>query len=305
MRALHQKKYGDLSTYEVGDVPVPTAGSSEVLIRVHAASINPIDLKRSSLGIDDKETFPVVTGYDVAGLVESVGDAVRGFAKGDRVFGNVQADTVGPKTTGTVAEFCVARHDLLARVPDSVSMIDAAALPLVGQTAIQAFEMASVKATDKVFISAGAGGVGIHAMQIAKNMFGVSEVATTASAAKREFVVKYGADKVVDYKTEDAGAVLAGWADMVLDSTKESEMEKRVLKEGGKLVSIVDTGKEGVSFLLVIPRKKDLDKIAEAMKDDKLKAVVDTVYPLEDGVKAMKHVLDGRSKGKVVVQVCK
>ncbi|CDF33306.1 unnamed protein product [Chondrus crispus] len=303
MRALHQKKYGDVSTFEMGDLPVPTPGTSEVLLRVHAAGLNPIDLKRSYLCNPDDETFPVVTGYDVAGVVESVGSGVTDFAPGDRVFGDPQEPSGAAKSTGTVAEFCVGKQHLLARMPEGTSFVEAAALPVAACTAVQALEIAGLKEGDKLFISGGAGGVGIHAIQIAKALFGASEVATTASAVKTDFVKMYGADKVVDYKTEDAGKVLAGWADVALDTTSESEMEKRVLKEGGSLVSIAEFGTPGVRAMMLEPGRKLLEQLAKLLKEGKLKAVVDSVYELEEGVKAVQHVAGGRAKGKVVVKV--
>lgn len=303
MRALHQNKYGAISTFEVGDLPVPSAAPSEVLIRVHAAGLNPIDLKRSYLTNASAETFPVVTGYDVAGVVESVGSAVTDLRPGDAVFGDVQEPSGGPKLTGTAAEFCVARPHLLARLPHASSFVEAAALPVAACTAIQALEMTPIKPGDKVFVSGGAGGVGIHAIQIAKSLFGASEVATTASAAKADFVRMYGADKVVDYKKEDAGTVLAGWADVALDTTQESAMERRVLKPGGALVSVAEFGTPGVQSMSLVPGEELIEKVGTLVADGKLKAVVDSVYGLEDGLKAMQHVDGGRSKGKVVIKV--
>lgn len=302
MLALHQKQYGDLSTFSVGTVPIPTPTPDQVLICVHAAALNPIDLLRSSLPIPD-EAFPVITGYDVAGIVKSVGASVTSFKPGDRVFGNIQKDSVGPKTSGSVAQYCVSDPELLAHIPEDCSYVDAAALPLVAASAIHAFEVTEVKKGDKVFVSAGAGGVGIHAIQIARNMFGAAEVATTASAAKADFVRMYGADHVVDYKSEDAGEVLKGWADVVLDSTQEIDMERRVMKEGGRLVSIKAFGRDDVTAFSLQVTKDLMEKTAHLLGEGKLRPVIDSIYSLEEAVEAMEHVASGKAMGKVVVKI--
>lgn len=301
MRALHQNSYGDISTFELGDLPVPTPGPSHVLIRMYAAALNPIDVKRS-LYVQN-EIFPVVTGYDGAGVVESVGSSVTAFAPGDRVFGCTEQTPMGPKETGTVAEFCIANELMLALIPDNITFVDAAALPVAACTAIEAFQIAGAKPGDKIFISGGAGGVGIHAIQIAKSLFGASEVATTASGPKADFVRMYGADKVVNYKTEDAGEILKDWADVVLDCTQDTDMEKRILKEGGPLVSIAAFDIPDVKCFVIQPGKDRMEKTATMLKNGTLKAVVDSVYSLDDAVKAVEHIAGGRAKGKIVVKI--
>lgn len=303
MLALHQKQYGDLSTFIVGTVPIPTPTADQVLIRVHAAALNPIDLIRSSISIPD-EIFPVITGYDVAGVIEAVGASVSSFKPGDPVFGNIQGEPAGAKASGSVAQWCVSDPQLLALIPDGCSYAHAAALPVAACSAIKAFELAQVKNGERVFISAGAGGVGIHAIQIARSLFGAAEVATTASKAKTNFVKMYGANRVVDYKNEDAGEVLKGWADVVLDSTKEIEMERRVLKEGGRLVSIKAFGVEGVTAFMLESNKELIEQTARLLGEGKLRAVIDSIYSLDEAVKAVERVASGRSMGKVLVRIC-
>lgn len=205
--------------------------------------------------------------------------------------------------SGSVAEYCVSDPELLVLIPDGWSSVDAAALPLAACTAVKAFELAQLKKGEKVFITAGAGGVGIHAIQIARNMFGATEVATTASAAKTEFVSMYGTDFVVDYKKEDAGAVLKGWADVILDSTQEIEMDKSVLKEDGRLVTIKAFDAEGVIPLVLEAEKNLMEKVARLLEEGKLRPVVDTVYSLEEAVKAVEHIANGKAMGKIVVKI--
>ena len=284
----------------LGPISRPTPTASQVLIKVYASALNPVDLVRDSFEVTD--IFPIVVGYDVAGVVESVGSDVTTLKRGDRVYGDVMRNSNGPKVSGTIAEYCVADADLLSHIPDGFSFTHAAALPVVVFTALQSFDITGCKQGDKVFISGGAGGVGIHAMQVAKAEFGVSQVATTASAAKKEFVQSYGADIIVDYKTQDAGEVLSGWADVVLDTTKETDMGQRILREGGELVTISDFSKP-VKTVVLEPSKQFLERTNRMLKNGTLKPVIDTVYPLSKALDAVKHQEGGRSKGKVMIKV--
>lgn len=302
MRALYQEAYGDLSSFKIGQLPLPNVNPNQVLIRVHAGALNPVDLARANFS-NPEEKFPVITGYDVAGVVEAVGDSVNSFKKGDRVFGDIQAISSGPKTSGSVAEFCISDHEMLAPIPYGISFESAAAAPVAACTAIQAFDILGLKKGDKVFISGGAGGVGIHAIQIARALYEAAEVATTASAAKIDFVRMYGADRVVDYRQEDAGKILECWADVVLDCTTETEMAKRIVKAGGSILSIAAFGVPGVPSLGLVPGKELMEKTAALMGSGKLTPVIDTVYPFEEAVKAVEHLASKRAKGKIIVKV--
>eukprot|EP00177_Eucheuma_denticulatum_P007719 GFKZ01014041.1.p1 GENE.GFKZ01014041.1~~GFKZ01014041.1.p1 ORF type:complete len:310 (+),score=52.20 GFKZ01014041.1:588-1517(+) len=302
MLALFQHAYGDLSSFKTGQLPRPSPNSNQVLIRVHAAALNPVDIARANFSIHE-EKFPVVTGYDVAGVVEAVGELVTSFKKGDRVFGDIQAISSGPKASGSVAEFCVSDHHLLAPIPDGISFESAAALPVAACTAIQAFDVLALKEGDKVFISGGAGGVGIHAIQIARALYGAAEVATTASSAKIDFVRMYGADRVVDYRKEDAGKILEGWADVVLDCTTETEMAKRIVKAGGSMLSVAAFGVPAVRSLELVPGKELMEKTAALAGSGKLTPVIDIVYPIEEAMKAIEHLESKRAKGKIIVKV--
>lgn len=295
--------HGDLGVLKLKDTEKPTdLKSGQVLLKVYAAALNPVDLKRTLMHFDGQES-EVVAGYDAAGIVEAVGSGVTEFSKGDRVFGDIVSDTLGPKTTGSLAEFAVAPACTLAKIPDRVSFTDAAALPLVSLTAIQVLRFADAKEGHKLFVTAGSGGVGLHLMQIAKASFGISEIATTASRLSEELLTKYGADIVIDYTTQDAGQVLKGWADIVFDTMAQVEMEKSIVKEGGKLMSIVFVKDEAFENVLVQPSKKDMQSIAHLLEEGKLVPIIDSVYAFEDVEKAMQHEMSGHSKGKVVVKM--
>lgn len=298
----HPTKYGDLSVFELSDIPPPQTPPppTQVCIHVHAAALNPVDVMRSSIPFDT--SYPVVVGYDVAGVVERVGSAVTNFRKGDRVFGDVLVATRSHRITGSVAEYVNCEAHVLGRIPPNVGFVQAAAVPLVSMTAIQALRQAGLKEGGKVFVSAGAGGVGLHLMQIAKGLYHASEVATTASGKKMELVRKFGADKVVDYKTKDAGEELAGWADVVVDTTGEFEMARKICKTGGSAVSIV-SGVEGVEWCLVTPTGGDMRLVAHLLQEGKLAPVIDSEYVLGDVMKAMKRQGSAAATGKVVVKM--
>lgn len=295
---------GDITKVQLTDIDKPDEPTGDqVLIKVYAASINPVDAKRTVLNFEGDNKNTLIIGYDVAGIVQAVGEQVNQFKQGDRVFGDILADTLGPKTTGSFAEYTLAPAHTLAKIPHRVSFTDAAALPLVCQTAIQVLRKADAKVGQNLFITAGAGGVGLHVMQIAKALFDISKVATTASRTSEHLVKKYGADIVIDYHTQNAGEVLKDWADIVFDTTLENEMEKEVVKQGGKLMSIVWSKDDAFQNVLIQPSSDDIKLVANLLDERKLVPVVDTVYPFSDVVKAFQHSLSGHSKGKIVVKM--
>lgn len=297
MLAVHQHSY-DRSAIKLGQLPIPKPPKSHVLIRVKAAGLNPVDFKRSG-----EEDFPIVLGYDVAGVVHELGEGVTMWKVGDNVFGDIMSHSMGPKFSGTVAEYCICPEHLLARLPDNVKMTDAAATPVAAETAVGCLRMLNCKPGHRVFISGGSGGVGVHAIQIAKALFGASEVATTATGPKIEFVKSLGADKVVDYRNEDAGTILEGWADVAIDGTSETDMIKKILKPGGEMLTIADYTKPDIKFFMLCPTQELVSDIATMLEQGTMKAVVDSVYPLSEWEAAIKHLLEGRPRGKVVIQV--
>src|SRR5919205_563677 len=216
-----------------GEVPEPELRDGDVLVRVHAAGINPLDSK-----IRDGEFRlilpyrpPFVLGHDVAGVVTRVGPTVRNFTVGDEIYARPDKDRIG-----TFAELIAIDQDDLALKPTSLSMQQAAAVPLVGLTAWQALiEKAKVTAGQKVLIHAGSGGVGTMAIQLAKHLGAI--VATTTSTANVDWVKSLGADVVVDYKTDDFATVLSDY-DVVLDPLGGDTLEKSltVVKPGGLVI---------------------------------------------------------------------
>ena len=287
--------------FAFGSISKPSPSPSQVLIAVHAASLNPIDYKRGAM--NQSGNYPMIVGYDVAGVVEAIGANVTRWKEGDRVFGDVMEDSVGVKVSGSVAKWCVCDEHILGRIPSNISFNEAAAMPVSGLTVVQAFDMAGLKEGQNVLITGGAGGVGVHAIQIAKNHYKAGSIATTASGQKIEFVKSLGADVVVDYKNEDAGEKLKNWADVVLDTTSEGQMEKKIVKEGGRLLSIAQFDMEEVEAVMLKPNAELAEKLAKLLEDGSVKAIIDKVYTLDESMNAMDYLKKGRARGKVVVEV--
>ena len=235
MKAFVLDGYGKKRALRSAEVPDPELRDDEVLVQVHAAGVNLLDSK-----IRDGEfklilpyRMPLILGHDVAGVVVKVGPRVRQFKPGDAVYARPDDFRIG-----TFAEFVPVKEASLALKPQGLTMEEAASIPLVGLTAWQALvEVAQLKKGQKVFIQAGSGGVGTFAIQLAKHLG--ATVATTTSTANVALVKRLGADVVIDYKTQDFEEHLRDY-DVVLHSQDSAALEKslRVLKRGGKLVSI-------------------------------------------------------------------
>ena len=312
------------------EIPDPQVGADDVLVRIHAASVNPLDLKIRDGDLKKILPYrlPLVLGNDLAGIVVRVGSAVTRFAVGDEVYARPDKDRIG-----TFAELIAVHQDDLAAKPATLTMAEAASLPLVALTAWQALvERAHVRPGQKVLIHAGAGGVGTIAIQLAKALG--AHVATTASAAKADLVKDLGADVVIDYRTQDFRTP-HGY-DVVLDTLGGENLAKslRVLKPGGMVISIAGppdaafarelganpvlrlaiaalsvkirrrAKRHGVtySFLFMKASGDQLRELTPLIDAGKIRPVVDRVFPFDETREAMEYVEKGRAKaGKVVV----
>ena len=310
MKAAVIHQYGDSSQLEVSDIAVPAIKADEVLVENMATSINPIDYKaRQGLlqGMFQWQ-FPVVLGWDIAGRIIAVGDDVHDFHVGDAIFARPDIDPIGKN--GTYAEYTAVKADKLARKPDNISFEAAAAVPLAGLTALQMLRQLQVKAGQKVLIQAGAGGVGIYAIQLAKNLG--AYVATTASHSNRDFVTSLGADRVIDYHQETIAEVLSDY-DAVFDMVGDIDNGIAILKPGGHFVTISatlteaqkQTANKTVSEGWPETNGQDLAILADAITDGTLEIVVDSVYPLTtDGIRAAHERSETHhARGKIVVKV--
>lgn len=310
MKAIVIKRYGGAEELEELDMPQPVPNDDQVLIEMHATSINPIDwkLRQGYLKEMIPLEFPIILGWDAAGKVAAVGSNVKRFQIGDRVFAR-------PNLTnrGTYAEYIVTEESMLAKIPENVSYIEAASIPLAGLTAWQClYDFSGMKRGDKVLIHAGAGGVGSLAIQIAKNAG--AYVASTASGKNKELLESLGVNQFIDYSQQSFEALLNDY-DIVLDTMGGDIQDKsfQVLKDGGKLVSIVSPPDEEkakakniqAGSIWLRPNGKQLQEIADLMKANKLKAIVGHEFPLsrEGLYDAHKLSESHHARGKIVIAI--
>ena len=313
-------------------MPDPELRDDDVLVQIHAASVNPLDLKirDGKLKLVLPYRLPFILGNDLAGVVVRVGSRVRRFKQGDEVYARPDKDRIG-----AFAEFISIKEDAVANKPEELTMEEAASIPLVGLTAWQALvERANLKTGQKVLIHAGSGGVGTIAIQLAKHVG--ATVATTTSTANIDWVKRLGADIVIDYRKGDFETILQDY-DVVLDTLGGEVLEKslRVLKPGGKLISISgppdpdfakDIGSSwslrlamrllsyrirkkanrhhvSYSFLFMRPSGDQLREIGSLIDSGIIRPVVDRVFPFESTKNALAYLEKGRAKGKVIVKV--
>lgn len=333
MKAFVVERYGDADTVRAGDVPDPQVGDDDVLVRIRAASVNPLDLKTRAGDLKAILPYrvPFVLGNDLAGEVVSVGASVTRFAVGDEVYARPDKNRIG-----TFAELIAIHQDDVAAKPTTLTMEEAASIPLVGLTSWQALvERANLQPGQKVLIHAGSGGVGTIAIQLAKHL-GAS-VATTTSTANIDLVRGLGADVVVDYKKQAFETILHDH-DVVLDTLGGETLAQslQVLKPGGKVISIAgppdpafakELGANPVvrlamtalsfrtrqrarrhhvtyEFLFMKASGDQLREVTSLIEAGKIRPVVDRVFAFESTREALAYVEKGRAKaGKVVVRM--
>lgn len=332
MKALVLKRYGGAKNVEFAELPRPTVKPDEILVQVHAAGLNPIDnvIPTGSFKPIIKLQLPAVVGSDLAGVVVEIGARVTRFKVGDAVF----ASTFD-RGVGALAEYVAVPEHLAAPKPDKLDFVQAASIPMVGLTSWQALvERAQVQPGQKVFIPAGAGGIGSFAIQLAKHLG--AKVATTTSTANVDFVRRLGADEVIDYKQQQFESLLRDY-DVVLATLRGGEVEKsfQVVGPGSKVVSLVGppdaafARKRGMNFLMQIlfslmswktirlvkrrearysflfvrPDGQQLAEIGGLLAASRLRPVIDKVFPFTQAKEGLAYLEQGRAKGKVVVQL--
>lgn len=332
MKAMGISRYhqDELETFTV---PVPAISDDEVLVQVHAASVNPVDFKIRDgvLRLLINYRMPIVLGFDFAGTVAQVGRAVTGFQVGDQVYGLPRRTMIG-----TFAEFFAVKAEDIALKPRNLTFVEAASIPLVGLTTYQAFnELMRLQAGERILVQAGAGGIGTFAIQLARVMGAF--VATTASPAGKALVTRLGADLVIDYREEDFWKVLAGY-DCLYDVFGGKSLDEgfKILRRGGRIVSLNGTpnarfGKVqhlgflkttalrvvsipltlrekryGVTYdmIFVRPDSHQLDILRGLYEEGRIVPVIDKVFPLGEAQKALDYSQSGRAKGKIALKVC-
>ena len=295
MKAMILKSFGGPDSFELSDVPKPVPQAGQVLVRVHATSINPLDYQVRRGDYPDLVPLPAITGHDVSGVVEAIGPGVSAFAPGDEVWYTPQIFD----GQGSYAEYHVAAESIIARKPASLSHLEAASLSLVGGTVWEALTVRAVlRVGESILIHGGAGGVGHVAIQVAKAMG--ARVFTTVREANAEFVRSLGADVVIDYTQEDyVEAIMRETAghgvDVVFDTIGGDTLSRSAdaLAQLGRVVSIVDIAQpqnlvqawgKNASYHFVFTRQNrgKLDELSALVERGQLRPHVGAVYSLAD-----------------------
>ncbi|HEM3554936.1 NADP-dependent oxidoreductase [Streptococcus suis] len=331
MKAAQHTSYNkNKITLNLTEIAKPTIQANQVLVKVTAAGVNPLDnmISRGDVKLIVPYKLPQTAGNEVVGLVEEVGSSVTTFAAGDRVFGRLPLDSIG-----AFAEYVAVDAQALAKVPAYLTDEEAAAVPLTALTIMQALDLMGAQAGKTIFISGGTGGVGGMAIPIAKAK-GLT-VITNGDGASGERVLKLGADRFIDYKTEDYTKTLSN-VDYVLDTLGGAETEKQmsIMKKGGQLVSLrampngefakrmnlskwkqvlfglvgrkfdkmADNYGVHYHFIFVESNGRQLQEVADIFSKLEIKPSIDTVYPFEEVNAALDKVANGRSRGKTVLR---
>lgn len=326
----HYDKNG--TNLEIRDVPLPVLEDDEVLVRVKAAAVNPLDnmIIHGEVKLIVPYKMPLIMGNEFSGIVEKTGKNTTRFKAGDKVYGRMTL-----KKIGAFAQYAAIEESALALMPDYLSFEEAASIPLTALTAMQAFEIMQVKSGESIFISGGTGSLGAMAIPIAKSL-GL-HVYTNGSKENEERVRKLGAERFIDYKKENYVDVLTN-VDHVLDTLGDRELpnEFKVLKKGGNLVSLrglpngrfakrnkmsffkqilfqiagrkydkmAAKNKQTYDFIFVHEDGKQLDRINQIFnKTHPIETSIDTIFSLDQINEALSKVRNGKSKGKTIIKI--
>jgi len=326
MKVLQIEKYGELKDgLSFNETEKPSIDATDILVKTKAAGLNPIDYKLVSGGLKEivPLDLPAIIDFDVSGIIVEKGAEVKNFEVGDEVYGRVPGNQMG-----TVAEYVAVNSKVVSKKPKSTSFEEAAGLPLVGLTAMQALERVGLKQNDRVLIHAGSGGVGSFAIQYAKAKG--AYVYTTTSTKNVDWVKALGADRVIDYKKEDYKLIVSD-LDIVFDTLGgDYTLDAfQLIKSGGKVTSIsnvpdketaammgmkgyelpeelaklIDGKSADYKFTWMQPNGDQLDIISDMLIDGKIKPVIDNAYSFEDGIEAYLYLATERAKGKVIINL--
>ncbi|KAL8519055.1 hypothetical protein ACS0TY_010122 [Phlomoides rotata] len=334
MKAWTYSEYGGVEVLKaVSDVAVPEINEDQVLIKVAAAALNPVDSKRRLGKFKATDSpLPTVPGYDVAGVVVKVGSQVKELKEGDEVYGDISEKALdGPKQFGSLAEYTAAEEKLLALKPKNLDFAQAAGLPLAVETAYEGLERAGFSQGKSILVLGGAGGVGSLVIQLAKQVFGASKVAATASTGKLDFIKDLGADLAIDY-TKENFEDLPEKFDVVYDTvgkimielyilakvvcvmfvynliyvriaTGQGDKAVKALKEGGNAVVLTGAAEPPGFRFVVTSTGETLKKLNPFLESGKVKALVDPKgpFPFDKVDEAFSYLDTNRATGKVVI----
>jgi len=308
MKAVVIHEYGGLEVLKYEDVQRPEPKEDQILVRVIAAGVNPVDglIRSGMFAKHEKATFPMILGADIAGVVEKTGSKVTKFKAGDPVFAYASL-----KSGGAYAEYALTTEREAAPKPKVLTYVEAAAVPVVALTAWQALvDTAKLSARQTVLIHGGSGGVGTFAIQIAKARG--ARVIATASTANQDLLMQLGADVAIGY-TKQKFEDVAKDVDVVLDSIGKDTLARSygVVRKGGFIVSLVarpdraELDKRGIrgAALSVEPNSDELAEIGKLIDEGKIKVIVSQTFPLSEAIKAQEQVATGHTRGKVVLKV--
>ena len=302
MKAIEIKEFGDESVLHYTDVDLPKPKADEILVKVKAAAVNPVDWKiRDGKGEKFGMKLPIILGADFAGKVEEIGKDIKKFKKDDAVYGKI--------LLGCYAEYVIVKENELGRKPGNLDFKNAASLPMGALTSWQAiFETAKLESGQKILIHAASGGVGSLAVQLAKAKG--AYVIGTASGKNEDFVKYLGADEFIDYTSTNFEDVVKD-VDVVLDTVGVDTLDRsfKVLKKGGFLVSLMaEPSKElaekyevATQYIASVPNTEQLEEITNLVEAGKVKTFVAYVFPLSDAAKAQKLSKEGDFNGKIIL----
>ncbi|MEM1393479.1 MAG: NAD(P)-dependent alcohol dehydrogenase [Cyanobacteria bacterium P01_H01_bin.150] len=310
MKAMVIYKYGDADVLRYEEVEAPKIKPDELLVKVHAAGVNPIDwkIRKGMLKVISGNKFPMILGFDLAGEVLEVGSQVKSFQVGDEIYGSLSVPG------GAYAELAAVSQKVAAVKPANISFEEAAALPVAVLTALQSLrDKANIQPSQTVLVNGASGGVGIFAVQIAKALG--AEVTGVCSSKNLDFVKSLGADFTIDYTQQDFTENQVQY-DIILDAVAKQTFDncKKVLKPRGIYVTTLPTfqnmisigltslfGSKKAKFILAQPNTADLICLNELIEAGKLRVVIDCIYPLQELAAAHIYSESERAKGKIVI----
>lgn len=311
MRAAKYNEFNGPQGIEVGEMEVPDIKEGEILVKIKAAGVNPVDTVITKGHYKDMmpHSFPIIPGWDFAGVIEDRGHAARRFEVGDEVYAYARRPEV---KWGTFAEYIVIPESYVAKRPENIAVEAASAIPLAGLTAYQSvYQYGELSKGQKLLILGASGGVGSFAIQLAKAKG--AEVIGVASSKNHDYMKSLGADHTIDYKDRDVGEAVNGiyseGVDLIFDCTSGETLQQslKCLKGSGKLVSILNQGddlddKIDFKFVFVEPNALQLDHLRQLVKDEKVRVEVSKVFSLDEVAAALEQIGTGHTTGKMVIK---
>lgn len=310
VRAAQYEQFGEPEVVKIKNIELPEPGETDVLVRIKAAGVNPVDAVVAKGHYKDMmpHSFPIIPGWDMAGVVEKRGHAARRFEEGEEVYAYARRPEI---KWGTFAEYIVIPESYLAKKPQNTSWEEAAGVPLAGLTAYQALYVAgNLQEGQKLLIIGASGGVGSFGIQLAKARR--AKVIGVASEKNHDYMKSLGADHTIDYKDQDIGEAVEEIApngvDLIFDCTSGESLKQSLksLKSSGKLVSILNQGDDldediDHQFVFCEPNSKHLDHLKELIEAGDVEVEVSKKYPLQNTTEALKQIQTLHTTGKIVI----